>query len=130
MKRKGVTYAKKTMKSLTSKEHCLTLKEVSRIPERYPNNLEKVSTPVFLSVFCWNNMYRWVSLNTNTYRKTLGGQLCAYCHFLFCGTEKMSLNCVSFQLNISSILMINISLDSLTVLPFEVDLQVLNVSGD
>ena len=63
-------------------------------------------------------------------RKTLEAQLCAYCRFMSCGREQISLNCIYFQLNISSILMINISLDSFTVLRFGGDLQVLNISRD
>ena len=49
------------------------------------------------------------------HKKTIGGQPYAYCCFIPCGSEQMSLNCIFFQLNISPIPILNIQLDLLTV---------------
>ncbi len=49
---------------------------------------------------------------------------------LACGSEQISLNCIYFQPNIRSVPIMNISIDPITVFPFEVDHQALNVSRD
>ena len=64
-------------------------------------------------------IHRWISLDSFTvHRKTLGGQLHAYCCFVPCGNEQILQNCIYIPPNIRSIHIINNKLDPMTVFPF------------